>query len=62
LENVISAFGKNSHHFGAAKPFAIVAHRGHLFEVAFNNRNYMAAPKCCEFSPNADIKFSNLAQ
>jgi hypothetical protein len=47
--------------FGAAKTFAIVAHRGQLFEVALNNRKYMAASKFCELHSTAEIEFSNLA-
>jgi hypothetical protein len=43
LENLISAIEQSLQNFGAAKTFAIVAHRGQLFEVALNNRKYMAA-------------------
>jgi hypothetical protein len=47
--------------FGAAKTFAIVAHRGQLFEVALNNRKYFAASKFCELHSTAEIEYSNLA-
>jgi hypothetical protein len=52
---------QSSRNFGAAKPFAIVAPRGQLFEVAFNNHKYMAAPKSCEFCSTAEFYFFNLA-
>jgi hypothetical protein len=58
LENSILAIGQSSQQFVAAKPYSIVAHRGQLFEVKFNNRKYMAAPKFCEIFSAAEIKFS----
>jgi hypothetical protein len=50
LENLISAIEQSLQNFGAAKTFAIVAHRGQLFEVALNNRKNMAASKFCELT------------
>jgi hypothetical protein len=35
---------------------------GQLFEVAFNNRKYMAVPKSCEFCSTAEFYFFNIAQ
>jgi hypothetical protein len=61
LKNLISAVEQSSHNFGAAKTFAIVAHRGHLFEVALNNCKYMAASKFCKLNSTAKIEFSNIA-
>ena len=43
LENLVSAIEQSLQNFGAAKTFAIVAHRGQLFEVALNNRKFIAA-------------------
>jgi hypothetical protein len=61
LENLISAVEQSLHNFGAAKTFAFVAHTGQLFEVALNNRKYMAASKFCELNSTAKVEFSNIA-